>query len=154
MACACDGYCNNNECSTYIATCPSNIASFTTIGSGTVINATHLNQIRTATDDEYLRRGLSVPSWPSYPATGGLTMSIAASRYNTAKSNVNALNSVITSVFSVSNIIYASQTQEFQNDINVINKYCICNTHCSCVPNCTCDVNCDCDYHPNSLRRI
>jgi len=154
MACTCDGYCNNNECNTYIATCPSNVASFSSIGTGTVIDNVHINQIRTATDNEYSRRGLSLPSWPNFPAATGLVDTITAARYNTAKSNVNSmgLGAIITSVFS--GTIYASQTQEFQTDINIINKWCVCDSHCSCVPNCACDVFCDCNYHPNnSIRR-
>jgi len=150
MSCSCNGYCNNAECSNHIATC-SNSYSFTAISVGLTIDNDHINQIRTAVDGAYTRRGLSLPSWPNYPAAGGFVDTITAARYNTAKTNINALHAdLVTSVFSGN--ILAAHTQELQTDANTVRNECICNYNCTCNINCTCNVNCVCNYHPNILR--
>lgn len=144
MSCSCNGYCNNTDCSNHIPTC-SNSYSFTGVGTGTLINDLHMDQLYTAVNGAYTRRGLGIPSWPSFPVSVGNT--VTAARYNTTKTNINTLHAgLVTSVFSVGALVYASQTTELQTDTNVVRNECICNYNCTCNINCTCNVNCVCDY--------
>ena len=73
MSCACNGYCNNQECSNHIPTC-ANTYGFTGVATGTIINDLHMDQLYTAVNGAYTRRGLGIPSWPSFPVSVGKTV--------------------------------------------------------------------------------
>ena len=153
--CTCNLYCNNQECSAHIFTC-SNSYSFTGVSSGLIIDDTHVNQLRSACNGAYLRRSIPYPSWPNYPASGGLVDPVTAARYTTSKNNINALHAgLVTQTFSAGNIIYASYTTALQNDTNTVRNECVCNYNCTCNINCGCNTaDCLCNYHPNQIRRI
>lgn len=144
MSCSCNGYCNNQDCSGHITTC-ANSYSFTAVAIGTIIDDVHMDDLYTAVNGAYTRRGLALPSWPTFPVSGGDI--VTAARYNTTKTNINALHAgLVTSVFSVAAIVYAAETIELQTDANTVRNECICNYNCTCNINCSCNVNCSCNY--------
>lgn len=150
MACACDNYCNNQECSTHIATC-TNSYSFTSVSIGDTIDNSHIDEIRTAVDGAYTRRGIGLPTWSNFPVSTG--DDITAARYTACKTNINALHAdLVTETFTIGNLIYASYSTALQNDSNTVRNECICDYACSCNINCPCNVNCVCNYSDERVK--
>ena len=150
MACACDGYCNNQECSTHIAPCANSYPGYSSVAAGVTIDNSHYIQLRLSINGAYAHYGLGAPSWPADPVAGSLIDNVYYESY--AKANLNALSqayfayNIVTTVFSNGGLITAAGTVEIQNDSDVMRNACYCNYYCSCNINCTCNVNCDCDY--------
>lgn len=149
MACSCDGFCNNQDCS-HIAPCSNSYPSYSLVSSGVTINSAHWNQLKDSINGAYAHYGLPNPSWPADAAPGGV---IDQNRYeNSAKQNLNNLSftyfgyNIVSTVFSVGGVITAAGTVEIQNDANTMRNACFCNFNCTCNINCTCNVNCDCNY--------
>lgn len=145
MSCACNGFCNNQECGTNIPTCGNSYAYTEAITAGvTVIDNSHMTELQAAVNGAYTRLGQSLPSWTGWPVSLG--DSITAARFDVVKTNINAINVLVTSVFTAGNIIYASESNELRNDGDTIRNFCNCDYNCTCNINCTCNVNCVCDY--------
>jgi hypothetical protein len=146
---ACSGWCNNQECSTHIATCSNSYAYSSTI-PGVTIRQYHMTSFQSAVNGAYSRRGMGNPSWSGWPVIVG--DDITAARYTVVKTNINALHAaLVTEVFTIGNLIYGSYNTALQNDADTVRNECVCDYACSCNINCGCNVDCTCDY---SDRRV
>ena len=150
MSCACNGYCNNQDCSGHIATCTNSYA-FGSTTTGTQIDDGHMDQLQAAVNGAYTRRGMSTPTWTGFPVSAGDI--ITAARYTVVKTNINALQGgLVTEVFTAGNIIYGSESTALQTDTNTVRNACICDYNCTCNINCSCNVNCVCDYSDERVK--
>ena len=132
--------------------CTSNLTPWTEPAdlNNSEIMAVHLNELRTAINEEQIRRQISQTSFGSAVASG---TSITAAQWVTIRNAINTLKTFSWSsgVPSVGAIIADDLVEECRAKVNDAEDDCLCHcNYCTCNCNyctCYCDhCTCDCDY--------
>lgn len=178
MPCGCNSICDNDcgsnqLCTGHVNACV-NSYSFTSIGIGDIVLASHLAELEAAIDAERVdgtrRFNASEPAYCNTHTPGDLACTnndfsaygFSGSRgigdiiYATHFDNVKDANNEVTNdsgyggtvsnVFAANGIIYASYITDLQTKINQTRNVCICDSHCNCDPSdCGCNGECPSD---------
>lgn len=174
--CTCNAICDN-DCASNYASCVghvpycSNIFSFTSIVSGTLITAAHIRELESsinterndigrrfnATNPAYCSAFTAVActnnNFPAFPFSGGLAGDVKPDddtddivQANNEVSNGSGFGGVIPSDPSAGDLISYLMYTGIQAKINETRTICICDSHCSCNPaDCGCNGECPSD---------
>lgn len=171
MACTpsqCFSNCYNDTCPTYVTACPTNTYSFgAVVAVGDTIEATHVNDLQDAIDDErFVRRGLP------RDFTG---QNVVAGVDNALKTDFDALRDSINEIidlykldynppavspaikiettYPTTRVITANDIIELRAAINLLREDCSCDSECGANLVCPCDGDCGCNYSDIRLKR-
>jgi hypothetical protein len=180
MPCTCNSICDNDcsvnqLCTGHEPAC-SNSYSFTSVGVGDIILASHLTELETAinaersdtsrrynaTDPDHCAAHTIVAcpnnffgNW-GFTGDRGIDDIIRGSHWDNVKQANNQVvtdsgyGTAITNIYVAEAIIYASYITDIQTKINLTRNACICDSHCNCDPSdCGCNGECPSDdYYP------
>jgi hypothetical protein len=176
MPCTCNAICDNdcavNQLCTGNESACSNSYSFTSISIGTIIRASHINELQDAINaertDTSRRYNASDPAHCNTHTIVACTNNffgnwnflgdrvvgetILGSNFDNVKQAINQVytnsgyGALVTNTYVAGNVIYASQIIDLQDKINTTRNVCICDSHCNCNPgDCGCDGECPSD---------
>jgi len=154
MACAysnCNHCFCDQDCVAHTPACPSNAYSFTdpTLSTSYDVKTYHMNQLRTAINQERVRRGLGNYSFGSDVTT---TYTVYGSHFNDLKTALNQIWNIIGDTYTTSLNITYSKVATLRTRINQLKIDCICNSNCDNYSACVCYGNCGCNYSDEELK--
>jgi hypothetical protein len=150
---ACYGHCYSFSCPTFDAPCSGNATSFTddpVIAGVTNIRVPHMNELRTAVNDEQTRRSVTPTSFGTVTTSDN----IRATHFTALKTAINNMVDLpkdnttvkITNTYSVGANIRAIHINNLRDKLQELEVDCSCNSECGANLVCSCYGFCGAHY--------
>lgn len=148
----CTNHCLCNQyCVAHAPVCSSNAYSFSnpSLGSSYLVRTYHMNQLRTAINQERSRRNLSYYSFGPAVTTG---YTVLGSHYYALRNALNSMWNIISDTYSTTENISHSKVSTLRTRINQLRVDCVCNSNCDKHSSCSCHGNCGNNYSDENLK--